>query len=275
VADSIRPAINYFGFSSDSLAATLKNALPLSLWVINDLKIFGPYEDSLISPDTDSLFLRMYESTINRIAIEANEKPYTIWNKFSFTDLPCIKMYLLNFYAGAEKIREKYSCALLNICDSTIYVYGGNVGDFNNVIRRYLPEIVEKRRFTDLINLYINSFSILDRHVIISDTNDYKAVWESEIKREPKFLQDQYRRDYQPQIKREMKLLKGKLRRVGYSFVNDKKPNYYIVGLCTWEYDYGKIEEWSFHISDNVFEVYRIKPIAINMGPWRILHRHP
>jgi hypothetical protein len=269
--DSQEPIENHY-INFDSLGILFSESLPSSLWIIDDLRLFGAYEDSIVSPTTDSIFLQKYEYKIKRIAIEANEKPYSILKRFSFSELPYIKLFLLNYFTGGEWMRSKYTCALFNIYDSAIYVYGGNISDFNDVIRMYLSKIIQKRQLPDLINLYLNTFSLSDRHVIISDTNDYKGIWEREIGFKPSFLREQIRKDNLPQINREIEILKRSLCKIECSFVKGKEVNYYFVGLCAWGTRYGKLENWTFRISDSVFEVNNIEPIAIKVGPGNILH---
>ncbi|MCD6163124.1 MAG: hypothetical protein J7K40_12025, partial [candidate division Zixibacteria bacterium] len=157
-----------------------------------------------------------------------------------------------------------------NTCDSTIYIFGDGATRFSKLIRKYLPEIINKNKLIDLINLYLNTLTIPNPYYILADSKDYKVIWNTAIENEVvPAISDTLKILSELDIKSIKKSIWG----IDFYERNKKKTRYFNIGLSTWEYMTGTIESWNFKISDNIFEEGHRFTKYLEKGPNLILLR--
>lgn len=244
--------------------------LPLSIGrIVKELKLFGIYSDSISQPELDLFVRKEIDSLTSLESVEPLHNLTELYRKYSFKDIPCIKLYLFD-NPPTPIPKDMYIGVLFNTCDSTIYIFGDGATRFSKLIRKYLPEIINKNKLIDLINLYLNTLTIPNPYYILADSKDYKVIWNTAIENEVvPAISDTLKILSELDIKSIKKSIWG----IDFYERNKKKTRYFNIGLSTWEYMTGTIESWNFKISDNIFEEGHRFTKYLEKGPNLILLR--
>ena len=244
----------------DTLVPARPEILPYSVSrIVKELKLFGVYEDSISKPQLE-LFVR---NKIDSMKFEESVKPLhkltELCKKYSFKELPCIEMYI---YEGPPM--TPFTGTLFNTCDSTIYLFKDCAPRFSRVIRKHLPEIIEKNKLLDLVNLYLHASSGGNAYFILSGIEDYRDIWKDAIAEKVlPFLVDTVKII----AEKDIETLRKSVYWINIHESGNNNKRFFSIGLRTWEWLGGKIEAWDFRISDRVFEVQTRFPKFLEKGP--------
>jgi hypothetical protein len=239
--------------------------LPVALnYIIKDLGLFGVYKEyysnQTINPYISEKIIEFYKDTKIRYSnfFLVDEEMY------SFHEMPFIKLYIFG-RPPTPVAEDQAACVLFNEHDSTLYYFDGYSPSFSKVIKPCLKDVITENKLLDLITLYINTISIDNYRIILSDIATYKYIWNQALERQT--IPELYD-SLMILSEQDIKEITSDKYSIGTIINYVSTNNYYDIFLTTWEFRHGTIERWNFRISENVFDVKWRYPINIHKGPW-------
>jgi len=256
-----------FGFAL-VLIVILNTNIYASKLLIGEKQLFGFQKDSLVHEDIEQLVLQKLDSLVSsETDIIFHPKPRVSIRYYS-KDLSCLRLFYLT--AGTYDYDSGYNpylCVLYNTCDSLICPFGGQEENFSNLMKRYLPKIYREKRFVELIDLYVNTLSVLNAYYVIKSMDDYKERWQRMIdhpiggEREAEILRRNSKED--------IPLVESVYEPLSIEEIEINDSTYYEVILTTWDFWNGRIIIWKFRISKERFEIIDKNVKLEGVGPAR------
>ncbi len=249
---------------------------------IIEVGLFEVYEDT-INTGCEQFLLNdvneEYEGFMKSMNYIEYFKPVRIDERYYFNQIPGLKLYDASknmvYFTGRMELLK--SCALINCNDSSIYYFGGDTILFNNVIKNFLPEIIEKNLIKDLISLYLCSLSTKFSTYPLFLINDYENIWISYNLELDNDLAREHREKGEIGKVRQMMIFSEEEIDKDIAAVNRIIKNYsissdddsYVAEVYTWEELDGEIEFWRFKINNESFRILERKTVAKNFGPFK------
>jgi hypothetical protein len=237
-----------------------------------ELELFGCMKDSITNSDTDSIFLNKVRSQYKiKFEITSGEVQFAVDEKYTFQDLPCITAYSLSPKLYLERYLAQplifHGWFLYNKCDIALYYFGDKTESFEQVTKNYLPEIIKKGKFKELLAFYIN-VQDPEKYYYILDSTAYLAELWTDLKAEYDSLLAL--NDMMGDSAYSSARMRGDLRKAAkkvkpLSIEQDK--NRHKIKLYTWEPYHGTLEYWEFEIKENRFNCRKRKEIIKQLGP--------
>jgi hypothetical protein len=227
---------------------------------IENLHLFGINADSTSATDIDSLALANFDSikTLSPINGQDIFKP-EIDLSYSFSDLPCIKLYHLRPGDNTDMTeRDPKRWVLFNSCDTTSYYFGGDISKFSDFFKEYIRSDTTQQRIVDILALYLNSTKPRDPYYILNKIDDFSDICNYYIKNGGTFVDTS-----------ELKTDKIAVKKYIGPIKFNKIENGYNIELVTWEYFDGELSYWNFEIADGRMRVIDKEREIINVGPYK------
>ena len=241
--------------------------------------LFDIVEDS-IKGDCSTFLIEnvriQYDAFFESMRLWEYNKTPEIDRQYSFTKLPNLHLYIvydwLYFTSGMELL---FKNSIVNCNNFSVYYFGGNVTNFNKVMKQFLPKIVEDSLINDIVSLYLYSLSTEYSCHPLFTLNLYKDIWISYNLELDNELALEFRRS--GSINKMYGLMIYYDEEKDINIVNklideskvEKSNKGYSIEIYTWEDLEGKIEFWQFEISKEFFKLVERKTITTNMGPYK------
>jgi hypothetical protein len=190
----------------------------------------------------------------------------TVGNKYSFKELPFIRLYLLD--SGDQMALGRnfpYNYLLFNVLDSSLYHFGGDEKTFLNVIKPGLPYVIKENKSMELAKMYLYTLYNADFYYTLDSIGVYKIIWQEEVDR---YKDAPYKiEEVDPEnVKEDM----NKVKRIFKPVVIQKSDESIKIQIYSWEWKKGNIERWEFSISRDNFKIENRQVILQSVGPHSI-----
>lgn len=216
---------------------------------------FKPSITEKKNPDIEAYMIHVLDSVRNSKTDRPFYKYPEVEERYTISNLPCVKMYLLNtgIIEYGVDFESNYQFVFFNECDSSIYYFRGGIESFSKIVRQFLTTELNENNVLDLIDLYLNTQSFSYPYYIIGSYEDFSnADPASEY-----FSDDEFKNDSTivsnvvkpPEI--------------------NKVENHIDIKIYTWEQSTGNIDFWYFKVSKDSMEIIKTSNMAKQIGPYQ------
>lgn len=246
---------------------------------IDERAFFGINEDSVVMPNFETIAIAKICSLNSVEGIFKFYHEPKVVGRCAFSEFPCIRLYYLNDGSLSSGLLENPQKRIIfNICDTTIYYYGGGEPAFSSVFRQYIPAILEEDKSLDFIEFYLNTISSRMSYHVLTDIGDYEQIWAA--------FEIDYYKTYTRMRDNDQDNMAGLSYATDSLVVNDINSVKDIIrGPCvvedngtmelefmTWENLGGLIEKWNMEIDREGIYVKSKRTMIERVGPYRIPH---
>jgi hypothetical protein len=252
-------------FSSALVAALLSSPINASSHYIAKNGVFGCRVNGMEEPQFEELVLIKADSLRFAATSEPFPSPIEISGKYEFLDYPCLRMYSL--WGGmpySHWHEDVFERILFNVCDSTLYNFGGDCVKFSAVMNRFLRQNLSDSEMIELFSLFVNTLSVKQEFRPIKTVNDFDKYYVEEIRHSAAFtslnvesIKDRWNYDSDMEAIREV---------VGEPTIL-RLADRAILTMFTWDNRYGNVELWRVDITGESFEVLERLTVLVGVGP--------
>jgi hypothetical protein len=230
----------------------------VSDYQLQRLGLFGIYADTLSDTANEGVALNKIDS----ILFAETESHFVdfphIYYKYSFRELPCIKIFGIWSNKASGSQYNPYKEMIFNICDSTIYHYGGDIESFSKTIKKYLQMHFDSVSISKILTLFLNTNSRKSAYYILNSRNDFSKYyneWYRDLDSSVQFHREKREKDI---------AIADKCVR---NSVLVRKNGIYDAQLYTYNCGKGRIEFWHFVISKDEITLKNSKVLAEDIRP--------
>ena len=183
-----------------------------------------------------------------------------------FCDLSCVCFYSIGTCSNSPGPGESNKLIFFNICDGSIYHYGGDFDGFNSVFRNDLSENFNPEFALELLGLYLNTLYTPAPYFILKNGNEFVSIIDSLYMRMDNTA---FGKSIKDKIESEKEFVPGSIEplKIEQAEGHLKISFYTFGGLKNW------LEKWVFDIYPDHIKIRERKVIYENLGP-RKPYRH-
>ena len=234
-------------------------------YLIEKKALLGCQVDTDSLPEIEVVALKKIDSMKVVETLNKFECFPEIWGRQFFARIPCLKSYYLWACLDVNDMpKDVYRMILFNVCDSSVYHFGGDLATFSQVMRLYLQQDLLAKEVLEVLEFYLNTLSIENPYYIVGSGDDFQRVYDEhstgDLEKDTTFYKIwEWQRD-KNLVDRFVHPPKAKKLRGGFE-----------IEFYSWEYYDGNIEYWRFKVVAGNVELVKHAVLMERVGPRRPL----